>query len=284
MPSEYNILLMNSNVQGAKLTEENYQTEKDGYDLGNNPYFGKWEQRFDFPPVSYSNKSELKQKFKTKLQSKISTNYIYTQQIQLQIILYLNEEKMLNTPEYGDLDNYAKTICDAIKGSNGLIIDDCQIQRLDISWIDIPNESYFEIEIQSTPDDYCYNKLSLYEMNDKMYYPISEKTWDNGEMLDMDLESKFFGIASYSMLTHVKKKIHHKLRENGTSPIDAYYDAKRLSPTVLGYHKTRIIDSGFDIIKKSIWKDELKNWLSTSDDSDLKTSIIKILDMQNKQT
>jgi hypothetical protein len=191
---------------------------------------------------------------------------------------------MLNTPEYGDLDNYAKTICDAIKGNNGLIIDDCQIQRLDISWIDIPHESYFELKIKSTPDDYCYNKLSLYEMNDKMYYPISEKIWDNGNIIEKSLEDNFFGIASYSMLTHAKKKTQHYSRQKGNSQLNAYCDAKLLSPTVLGYHKTRIIDSGFNIIKKNIWQNELKNWLATSEDSDLKTSIIKILDIQNNQT
>ena len=92
------------------FSEEDYKTETIGYELGNNPRFGKWEQKFDFPPVSYSNKSELKQEFKRKLQSEISVKYIFTQQIQLRIILYLNEEKMLTTPEYGDLDNYAKSI------------------------------------------------------------------------------------------------------------------------------------------------------------------------------
>lgn len=265
------------------MTEADYQTERSGYELGNNPYFGKWEQQFNFPPVSYANKSELKQKFKSKLQSNISTNYMFTQQIQLKIVLYLNEEKMLNTPEYGDLDNYAKSICDAIKGNNGLIIDDCQIQRLDISWIDIPNESYFEIEIQSTPDDYCYNQLSLYEMHDKKYYPISEKIWDNGSMVEKTLEENFFGIASYSLLTTLTKKIRHKIRQEGSSQFNAYSEAKLLSPTVLGYHKTRIIDSGFNIVKKSEWKKELNDWLTNSDDSDLKNSIIKILHMQDKK-
>lgn len=262
------------------MEEEDYKTEEYGYKLGNNPYFGKWEQRFNFAPVSYSNKSELKQKFKDKLQSVINANFVYTQQIQLTIILYLNEEKMQDTPEYGDLDNYAKTICDAIKGSNGLIIDDCQIQRLDISWIDISNESYFEIEIKSTPDDYCYNKLSLYEMNDKLYYPVSEKSWDKGNMIEHDLKDKLFGITAYSMLTYRKKKLQHKLRQQGDSQINAYSTAKLLSPTALGYHKTRIIDSGFKIITRDIWEKELKDWISNTNDCDLKPIIIDMLDMK----
>ena len=112
---------------------EDMEFEYKRYMQGHNPLNGIWEQIFKFPPVSYSNKSEAKIKFKEKVQSLLSVQYIFVNEIQLTITLYLNEEKMRTTPEYGDLDNYAKSICDALKGHDGIMIDDCQIQRLDIS-------------------------------------------------------------------------------------------------------------------------------------------------------
>ncbi|MDD3324765.1 MAG: RusA family crossover junction endodeoxyribonuclease [Sulfurospirillaceae bacterium] len=263
--------------------EENDEIEKHGYDLGNNPNHGGWKQKFNFPPVSYSNQSELRQEFKIKLQLSISTNYIYTQQVQLTITLYLNEEKMLNTPEYGDLDNYAKSICDAIKGKNGLIIDDCQIQRLDISWIDIPdNKSYFEIEIQSTPDEYCSRELSLYEMPNNKYYPIPNKYWNNSVFIEKNEEEIFLALVHFVYSTKLSKDIQHNARKKGKSQTESYYDTKLLHPIVLGYHKTRIIDSGFNIVKKNIWRSKLENWLSSATDSHIKQKIIKILDILKK--
>ena len=59
--------------------------------------------------------------------------------------MYLNEQRRYETPDSGDLDNYAKVICDALKGKNGILIDDIQIQRLNIGWIDTTKEECFEV-------------------------------------------------------------------------------------------------------------------------------------------
>jgi Holliday junction resolvase RusA-like endonuclease len=161
-------------------TEDNLETENKAYQKGINPFFGEWKEKFEFEPISYANKSNKKEEFKTSIQSKLNNKFIYDGEIKVTIILYLNEEKMLESPAYGDLDNYAKSICDSLKGKNGIMIDDCQIQSLEISWIDIPEESYFEIEIKSLPDKFISSDFSLYEMSDKLYYPIPNEYWENG--------------------------------------------------------------------------------------------------------
>jgi Holliday junction resolvase RusA-like endonuclease len=106
--------------------------------------WGEWQQKFDFPPVSYSNQSQRKREFKERVRGELTNEFVFFGEVKLDITLYLEEQKLLETPEYGDLDNYAKSICDAIKGKGGLLIDDCQIQSLAISWIDVPGNSYFE--------------------------------------------------------------------------------------------------------------------------------------------
>ena len=121
--------------------------ERKGYDAGVNPLMGSLKRTFRFPPVSYANKSELKVKFREQVRSELKTAFVFNYQVTLTVTLYLNHEKLLETSEYGDLDNHAKAICDAIKGQGGVLIDDCQIQRLDICFIDTPKDSYFEIEV-----------------------------------------------------------------------------------------------------------------------------------------
>ena len=229
--------------------DEDMTIEYEGFKNGHNPLNGEWEQTFNFSPVSYSNKSEAKTDFKTKIQSQLLEKYIFTNEIQITITLYLDEEKMLTTPEYGDLDNYAKSICDAIKGYNGLIIDDCQIQRLDISWIDVPQNPYFIISIKSLPNNFMTSEnLVLYEMPDKLYYPFSEYFWEEGKLLKMHIKEKTFLINALHDLTSSKKSIKHKLRQTGNSRQHAFKSSQYLSPMYLGFHKTRIIDSGFEII------------------------------------
>jgi hypothetical protein len=44
-------------------------------------------------------------------------------EISLRVVLYLDEQKMLDTPSYGDIDNHAKQLLDTIKGSGGLLIE-----------------------------------------------------------------------------------------------------------------------------------------------------------------
>lgn len=81
--------------------------------------------------------------------------FLYFGEVKVEIMLYLNEQKRLETPELADLDNYAKLICDSLKGPFGLLIDDSQIQTLSIWWIDYPKSSYFEIRVIGLlPDEY----------------------------------------------------------------------------------------------------------------------------------
>lgn len=242
------------------MTQDDFETEQYGFDEGNNPFMGEWRRTFNFPPVSYSNQSHAKKAFKEKIRAELNNNFVYSHQVTLTVILYLNEEKMLETPEYGDLDNYAKTICDAIKGVGGLIIDDCQIHRLDISWIDVPLESYFELELKSSPDDFIPSDCKLYEMNDGLYYPISHLTWSSGEIKEFDIINKYLTINAYSVMTRAKRKTRHRLREEGTPQFRTFQHVKKVSPITWGFHKTRVADSGFELVSRKNWMTEYDTW------------------------
>ncbi|MGE5343121.1 MAG: RusA family crossover junction endodeoxyribonuclease [Candidatus Omnitrophota bacterium] len=232
--------------------------------MGNNPFMGEFKRAFNFPPVPNSNKSkQAREKFKEKLRAEIKTNFVYTHEIRLTITLYFDEERRLETSKYADLDNYAKSICDAIKGRGGIIIDDCQIQQLCISWIDHLEEPRFEIKINSGPDDFCSKDLALYEMDDGLFYPVPN------DMNDCQQNIPFYFLKSLSNMISLKKKFRHSYRQKGMPQYLAYQRSTGISPILWGFHKTRIIDSGFSIIAKAEWTEKYESWKSIPENKEI---------------
>lgn len=255
------------------MAEESFEIEQRGYDSGSNPFMGEWRKTFNFPPVSYANKSGLKQEFKDRIRNEIGNKFVYFHQVTLTITLYLNHEKILETPEYGDLDNYAKSICDAIKGAGGIMIDDCQIQRIDISWIDTPRESFFEIELRSSPDDFMPAELKLYQMPDNLYYPVSHLVWENGDIIEVDLMNKYLELQALSAMTSTKRTLRHQERQTGTPQFRAFQYGRRVSPIKWAFHPTRIADSGYQLVSKKEWEREYGDWAEKSENSEKVASI-----------
>lgn len=132
--------------------DEQFEIERRGAAAGINPMFGDWQQRFDLQPVSYANGGNARAAFKAAVRAQLTNKFVFVGEISLRVVLYLDEQKMLETPSYGDIDNHAKQLLDTIKGPGGLLIDDCQVQHIDISWIDVPHGVHFEMAIKASPD------------------------------------------------------------------------------------------------------------------------------------
>lgn len=249
------------------MIEEPFEIEQRGYDSGFNPFMGEWKKKFNFPPVSYANKSEIKQEFKRRVRNELGNKFVYFHQVTLIVTLYLNHEKILETPEYGDLDNYAKSICDAIKGNGGIMIDDCQIHRIDISWIDVPKESFFEIEIRSSPDDFMSADLKLYQMPDGLYYPVSNSVWRNGSIVEVDSINRYLELNALSVMTSTKRTLRHSERQAGTPQFRAFQQGRSISPIKWAFHPTRVADCGYPMIPRREWENEYKAWSELSENS-----------------
>ena len=91
------------------------EIEREGALAGLNPMFGEWRKDFNFEPVSYANGGPARTEFKQQVRSELGTQFVYTGHVSITIVLYLEEQKVLETPTYGDLDNYAKSLLDSIK-------------------------------------------------------------------------------------------------------------------------------------------------------------------------
>jgi Holliday junction resolvase RusA-like endonuclease len=233
------------------MKKENWNIEQDGYEKGINPLMGRFEKTFKFPPVPYG--SRQRNVFKEKIIDALQNiEYLFFGEVRLEIILYLNEQKRYETPELADLDNYAKLICDSLKGSTGILIDDCQIQSLNVSWIDTNIEGYFEIIINGHPDEYLMKPLKIYEMSNTLFYPISDRIWTTEGIREAvpDID-----ILNYlDKMTITSKKFRHTIRKSGTDQDRAFQLSHYLSPVLTGFHKNRVIDSGFEIIELKDWK------------------------------
>ncbi|MCU0865726.1 MAG: RusA family crossover junction endodeoxyribonuclease [Planctomycetes bacterium] len=229
------------------------QIEARGASEGINPMFGEWVRKFDLEPVSYQNSGDARRAFKSAVRALLDNKFVFVGEVRVSITLYLEEQKALETPAYGDLDNHAKQILDCIKGRGGLLIDDCQVQRLEISWIDVPRGAYFEVGVRGMPDDFLPDSLRLYEMPDGLFYPLSDKYWTTEGLVDTPAAWLKMVADAIAVMTRNKRAFRHTLRTKGVPEFRAFQASKFVAPSVCGFHRTRIQDSGYDLVP-------LRNW------------------------
>lgn len=230
------------------MINEQLEIEEQGYKNGINPMMGKFSRRFDIKPIPYGNKN--KSTFFANVRNKLQDiKYYFWGEIKFTIRIFLNESRRYETSESGDLDNYAKLICDSVSGVNGIIIDDSQIQTLIVQWIDTTEDEYFEVEISSHPDEFILKDIEFYEMPNGLYYPFSKKYWTTEGIKENDFAPLL--ILCYEV-TKMQKPFKHQLRMSGLNKEEAYYQAQKIHPVLRGFHPNRIFS--FESYKLSDWK------------------------------
>jgi len=250
---------------------EDYQIESEGYCRGENPQMGKWQQEFNFSPVSGQGRRsrETQREFIKQIRTEIQTNYFFIHQVSVRITLFHREEEALETMLTADLDNYAKPICDAIKGAEGLLIDDCQIHSLHICWIDTGKDPYFEIEITGSPDDFISSPIKLYEMADGLYYPYSKKYWTKTGIKDSKPEHEYLLLGALLCQTYRAYTVKNTLLNNGHSQLEAHRQSQMFKPVRWGFHKRRVSESGFDCLSRSQWLPTIFEWVQEQEPGSL---------------
>lgn len=239
--------------------DEPFEIERRGAAAGINPMFGDWQQRFDLEPVSYANGGNARAAFRAAVRAQLTNKFVFVGEISLRVVLYLDEQKMLETPSYGDIDNHAKQLLDTIKGRGGLLIDDCQVQHIDISWIDVPHGAHFEMAIKASPDDFMALPLRLYEMPDGLYYPLSDQAWTTEGQKPVSAEQTLSIARALADMTRHKRALRHDLRQAGLPQFRAFQYGKYASPVLMGYHRTRVEQSGFEVVALKAWTKTAEN-------------------------
>lgn len=246
------------------LKQEHIEIESTGYRAGFNPMFGEWKRTFDFLPASYNNHKKV-EPFKRKVRSLLANKFVFTGKVSVSITIYGNEYKMIETGRYGDVDNYAKSIIDALKGNEGLLIDDSQVEHASIGWID-GNEEGFEIVIKGHPDEYAMsNGLALFEMPDKLYYPIPSTLWNYGAPKAATTFEVMIPITGIEQNLLTKAALLKYLRDKGIEEDRAWETASMAGPIKLGFHSSRIRRCGLPLVAAKSWSKDRSAYLSNGD-------------------
>jgi len=242
--------------------------ERKGANAGLNPMFGDWQHRFRFAPVSYREGGAKRAVFREAMQAELTNRFFYTGEIRLEITLHLDVQTVLETSDTADLDNYAKSIIDGLKGPTGIVLDDSQIQALVISYRDNygRNGPFFDVEITASPDEFILKPVSFYEMPDRLWYPASRLAWTDGEAKELPEDQLYISLFMTREMSVVKIRSRHRLRELGFSRLAAYKQLIPIIMSVRGFHKGRI-DSSFPILDLKTWQTNFAAWKADCKDN-----------------
>ena len=243
------------------VSADPFENERKGANAGLNPMFGDWQHRFRFAPVPYADWGAKRAASRKAIQDELTNQFFYTAEVRLEITLHLDVQTVLETSETADLDNYAKSILDALKGPDGIILDDTQVQTLIISYLDNYDRDgpFFDTSISAGPDDFMLKPLSFYEMPDGLWYPEARRAWADGGADELSEDNLYFALLLTEAMSSVKRKTRHQLRQMGIERIVAYKRLLPITTGIRGFHKSRI-DSGFQMFERAQWLSALEAW------------------------
>lgn len=240
--------------------DEAFETEAAGAKAGLNPMFGEWSQRFDFAPVPHRGTGgPVRQAFKETIRAELTNKFVFWGEVQVVITLYLDVQTVLETSETADVDNYAKAILDALKGPEGIIIDDTQVQALTISWID-SHKTYFEVEVRGSVDDFFTKPLRFFEMPDGLFYPQPTHAWDPAGSKPYTDFDHFAGLTITEMMAGSKRHIRHVLRQAGQTRLEASRNSTYFETQLRGFHRSRLADTGYELVAIADWRARRTAW------------------------
>jgi Holliday junction resolvase RusA-like endonuclease len=245
----------------AEVDETPLEIERRGAVAGVNPMFGEWRQRYNFPPVPYRDGGTKLKEFRKQVHAATNTRFLFSNEVHLTITLYLDVQSVLETDETADVDNYAKALLDALKGSEGILLDDTQVQALWISWLDSPT-TFFEVKAKASPDDFILKPVKFYEMPDGLWYPHSSLLWANGGAAEAGDLNYRLGLLINEAFSRVQKSARHEFRQASMDKLRAYQNGRYMTNSHRGFHKSRVQDGGFELIALRDWKAECEAWIS----------------------
>jgi Holliday junction resolvase RusA-like endonuclease len=219
------------------------------------PFLGEWHQSFDIRPISYSAGGAARRAFTESVHAQLSNRFLFSNLIEVTINLQLDPQTVMESGAYGDVDNYSKSINDAMKGRDGVFIDDCQIYRLSAGF-ELTGHTAFDIRIKATlPEEYVLKDgLKLYGMPDGLYYPQATAVWEECKVDHLDTFNTFGDLLILETMTRNKTAMRHRLRSAGLSKLRAFQTARPTTPLQLGLHRSRAVASELEIVEHEDWR------------------------------
>jgi Holliday junction resolvase RusA-like endonuclease len=206
--------------------------------------YGDLEFFLPLTPVSQQANSAAKRTVTESIQTITrSLEYILTGDVQIEFEWFIHEQLRYESDEAPDVDNIIKPLLDGLCGSDGILIDDCQVQSITCYWVDwMRNEQLLGVRINHLPDDWLRKKnLIFIQFSKGLCFPVNH-------------------CSSKALLLEKLDSIEAmiKSKEETQSETGDYYHSKIMLPCQRFFHRTRI--HGFPVFKV----DELRRQASDS--------------------
>ncbi|QDT96261.1 RusA family crossover junction endodeoxyribonuclease [Gimesia aquarii] len=119
--------------------------------------FGELSVKIPGAPASIQSKKAQRNAYIAQIKTELSKfQFILTGQIILEITWNVPAKSRYETDAKADIDNCLKPIIDAFTGPDGIMIDDCQLKGLYISWTHINSgDEYLHFQFKFDSDHYC---------------------------------------------------------------------------------------------------------------------------------
>ncbi|WP_455900755.1 RusA family crossover junction endodeoxyribonuclease [Rhodococcus gordoniae] len=210
------------------------------------PYSGI-EIEIDVEPVRHKSNKTYREFIDAFRQSiKPQSSHVFTGDVLVSWTLYHDERMKLETDRIADLDNLVKGLNDAIKGPDGLLIDDSQIQSLQVSWLPMtPGRPHIRLRIEDPIVGAIPKPIRVYEGADELFYPIT--AYDVGDERETLLLQ-----ALRRNIVFVDKMCAVMHGEDYT-PDQRFYFSTTYGQLQRGFMKTRVMESGFEIVPFTDW-------------------------------
>lgn len=163
-------------------------------------------------------------------------------------LLFQDEQTRAETDKMADLDNMVNGLNDAIKGPDGLLIDDSQIQSLKVTWLprEFDHEPHIRLRIEDPFILAVREPVRIYEMSDKRFYPLH--AYDIGSRQEKLILNAFDSSIS---MTH---NLADKLLDNPEDQKERFAFRQKFGAISQGFMKTRVADSGFEVVPYEDWR------------------------------
>jgi hypothetical protein len=158
----------------------------------------------------------------------------------------LHERLRYQSPFSPDVDNILKPLLDAIRGPDGLLVDDCQVQAVSCHWIDWPSSfQRVSFELRYMPDDYIQKTgLVFVHIGRQLYMPLNETPPAKTQLLLLDAWSQMMATS--------------EALERFTND---YAVAKAVTPIQHPFHGSRL--RGFKKLEASVVRQQLESQLTS---------------------
>lgn len=197
------------------------------------PEFGTIDFLIPLAPISLQAKPSRKRFAQANFKRHIpSTKFLLSGDVELEIEWVIHEAGRYESDAAPDIDNILKPLMDVLRGPDGIVIDDNQVQSLKCSWIDwTRNDEHLNIRIRFLADEFVYKDgLIFVEMGNSLCMPINKKLPPEGLRALLDAFKK-------------QADMRRTLQDSGMD----YYGAKSVMSVQRVFHRSRVF--GFNVIE-----------------------------------